>query len=75
MKTKGLELGKIFFNSFLKTLEEFLQFDEEITEDFLNIKEDVVQEILQVKNDKQEELNLRRSKRKIKTPIRYGYDE
>ena len=76
METNGIKFGKIFFlKSILRTLEDFLNFDDEISEDFLNIKDEVSQEILEVKNDKKSEINLRRSKRNIKKPLRYGYDK
>jgi|MDSZ01.3.fsa_nt_gb hypothetical protein len=75
MESKGTDFGKIFFKSLLKTLEEFLNIQQEEAEDFLNIQNEVSQEILQVKKDKQSELALRRSKRHIKKPIRYGYDK
>jgi len=75
MDTKSMNLGKIFLKAILRTLEDFLNIDEEVTEDFLNIKNEVSQEFLNIKKEKKIDSSIRRSKRKTRTPVRYGYDE
>ena len=42
MESKGTDFGKIFFKSLLKTLEEFLNIQQEEAEDFLNIQNEVL---------------------------------
>ena len=79
MDNGKLNIGKVFFKAVIRTLEDFLNIDEEVhekenkTEQFFKNYHEKIENVKVKKVS--EKIPIRKSKRKTRTPIRYGYDE